>query len=407
MKYSRVLYLGLLIAGILPGNGQRLLAQAAQASTDPALQQPQVIANPPAAYRQEARAWQGIPGIERAPNGRLWAVWYSGGKGEGPGNFLVLETSTDDGATWSSEKFVIAPPAGTDAYLREFDPCLWIDPDHRLWLFWAQDVSHWDGRGGVWAISTSKPGSASPSWSKPKRISDGILLNKPIVLDTGSWLLPIAGWKNLPVKIPQSVVDASHLTLDAVSHGGGPLKGSNIFESTDKLKTIHFLGQAQVPDTWFDEHMAVERLDHSLWMLVRTTYGIGQASSADGKQWTSHGDTGLGHVNSRFFVRRLQSGHLLLVSNMPLTGTSRARMTARISTDDGQTWSSGLLLDERESVAYPDGIQAPDGRIFVIHDHDRQGVGEIMLSIFDESDVLAGKAVSKDAHLHIVISALK
>lgn len=36
----------------------------------------------------------------------------------------------------------------------------------------------------------------------------------------------------------------------------------------------------------FDEHMFVERKDDSLWLLVRTQYGIGERVSTDrGKTW--------------------------------------------------------------------------------------------------------------------------
>jgi hypothetical protein len=82
-------------------------------------------------------------------------------------------------------------------------------------------------------------------------------------------------------------------------------------------------------------------------------------------------------------------------------------MTARLSTDDGKTWSKGLLLDSREQVAYPDGTQAQDGRIFVIYDHDRQGAGEIMMAVFDEADVLAGHVVSAHSRLAQVVNALQ
>jgi predicted neuraminidase len=406
MKRSIVLCLGFAVLGVWAQNAGAAPIRNAGGGSDPALLPPVVLSNPTAEYRLGARIWQGIPGIERAPNGRLWAVWYSGGKGEGPGNFLVLETSNDDGATWSEEKLVVAPPKGHEGYLREFDPCLWLSPNGKLWLFWAQDVSYWDGRGGVWAISTDAPGSSSPSWSQPRRLFDGILLNKPIVGSSGAWLFPVGGWKNIPLNIPADVVNASQQPLQSLSHPDGMQKASNVFESTDMLRTVHLLGQAQVPDTWFDEHMVVERKDGSLWMLVRTTYGMGQAVSPDGKNWTPLGDSGLSHVNSRFFIRRLQSGSLLLVSNLPLSGTSRTRMTAHLSTDDGKTWNEGLLLDAREQVAYPDGVQAPDGKIFVVYDHDRQGTGQIMLAVFDEADIRAGHIVSTHSRLTHVVNEL-
>ena len=52
---------------------------------DPALKAPKVNTAPGAAYGDDTRLFQGIPGIERAANGRLWALWYAGGPDE-PGD---------------------------------------------------------------------------------------------------------------------------------------------------------------------------------------------------------------------------------------------------------------------------------------------------------------------------------
>jgi hypothetical protein len=58
----------------------------------PAFPIAKVIVNPGAEYADTARSWQGIPGIERAPKGRLWATWYSGDIGEGSmGNYAMRQ----------------------------------------------------------------------------------------------------------------------------------------------------------------------------------------------------------------------------------------------------------------------------------------------------------------------------
>ncbi len=52
------------------------------------------------------------------------------------------------------------------------------------------------------------------------------------------------------------------------------------------------------------------------------------------------------HPTSRFFVRRLKSGALLLVKHGPLDKrVKREQLTAFVSDDDGKTWQGGLLLD--------------------------------------------------------------
>lgn len=109
---------------------------AAIATNHPALVPPPLNLSPGPEYGDAARMFQGIPGVERAKNGRLWATWYGGGVTEDRHNYVMLVTSGDDGTTWSGLKLVIDPDG--DGPCRAFDPCLWHDPQGRLWLCWAQ-----------------------------------------------------------------------------------------------------------------------------------------------------------------------------------------------------------------------------------------------------------------------------
>ena len=163
---------------------------------DLALQPPAVITSPGAHYADSQRRFQGIPGIERAANGRLWALWYSGGEDEGPDNYVIAVTSGDDGASWSGPRIAIDPRGPVRAY----DPCLWHDPTGRLWLCWAQSYTLWDGRAGVWAITTENANDETPTWTKPRRIANGIMMNKPTALSTGEWAFPTAVWPRKPFR---------------------------------------------------------------------------------------------------------------------------------------------------------------------------------------------------------------
>lgn len=367
---------------------------SAEDAGGPSLQAPPVNRAPGEKYAGSTRQFQGIPGLERAPNGRLWATWYGGGKGEGPDNYVMLVTSGDDGKTWSDLKLVIDPPG----YVRAYDPCLWVDPTGRLWLFWAQSYDWWDGRGGVWSITAEHPGVAEPKWSAPRRISDGVMMNKPIARANGEWLLPVAFWH-----IPAA---QKALKEPAYAHDLGEKRRSSVVVSRDKGKTWALLGQADVPERSFDEHSVVERKDGSLWMLVRTTYGIGESASTDGgKTWSPGRPSGIPHLNSRFFIRRLRSGKLLLVRhNPPDGGKQRSHLTAYLSEDDGKTWTGGLLLDERTGVSYPDGVEAPDGVIHVIYDYARTGDKLILMAAFTEADVAAAKPVSDKLRLRVTVN---
>ncbi|WP_145048289.1 sialidase family protein [Lignipirellula cremea] len=84
----------------------------------------------------------------------------------------------------------------------------------------------------------------------------------------------------------------------------------------------------------------------------------------------------------------------------------REKLTAFISDDDGKTWQGGLMLDERDDVTYPDGVQAADGTIHIVYDHQRTPLGDVLLSTFTEEDVRAGKSVTDKVRLQVLIDHL-
>ena len=346
--------------------------------------------SPGAEYADNARMFQGVPGIERAANGRLWATWYGGGVSEDRNNYILLSTSGDDGKSW--QRVLILDPDGAGP-VRAFDPCLWHDPDGKLWLTWAQakiEQGKW-GQISLHAITTTDSGDADAKWSAPREITKGVMMNKPTVASDGRWLLPAAAW---------------------FTNGS-----SRVVVSSDHGKTFGELGAANIPnpkDRDCDEHMVVERKNGSLWMLVRTKYGIGESISTDGgKTWPDLEKSSIPHTVSRFFIRKLASGHLLLVRHDPpnlgkdpvlMGGRGRSSMKAFLSDDDGRTWKGGLMLDERWGVTYPDGVQAASGLIYVIYDYNRASDKEILLTKFREEDVLACKFVSPDAATRVLIN---
>lgn len=355
--------------------------QAEEPAPSPARMTPAVILSPPAEYADAVRMFQGIPGLERAPGGRLWATWYGGGVTEDRHNFVMLVTSGDDGKTWSGLKAVIDPDG--PGPVRAFDPCPWLDPTGRLWLFWTQATQGGGGDPALFAMTTDDPDRENPSWSEPRFIHDGVMMCKPTVLADGTWLLPTAIWFR---------------------------EGScRVVSSTDQGASWTLRGTASVPepkDRNCDEPMIVERRDGSLWLLVRTRYGIGESVSSDGgRTWSPVVPWNVKHTASRFFIRRLHSGKLLLVKHGPLAEqTGRSHLTAYLSDDDGKSWQGGLLLDPRSGVSYPDGTQSSEGVVYVIYDFDRLGQKYIYMATFTEEDVLAGKCTSDAARLRVVVN---
>ena len=373
--------------------------------------------NPGVEYSDESRLFQGIPSIERAPGGRLWATWYAGGQGESPLNYVLLTTSSNEGQAWSAPLLVIDPPG----HVRACGSNVWLDLNGKLWLFWMQAHTLHDGRWGVWAMTTDSPDEERPTWSAPRRLADGVMLNKPTVRSNGEWLFPISHTTAKVMKNEKRMLPPFLRTYVLALMSPEEVQwvrqreGACVYVSTDDGETLVNRGCAKVPEEHrtHNEHMVVERHDGSLWMLLRASYGIGQSVSADGgATWSPVTESGLPHTSSRFFLRRLLSGNLLLVKHGPMSLTdasgapnafSRSHLTAYLSQDDGETWSGGLLLEEC-NCTYPDGTQAPDGTIYVIYDHGRREEKMILMATMTEEDILAGKSVSARARQRVLIN---
>lgn len=352
-----------------------------------------------AKHSTAARQFQGIPGLTRSPGGRFFACWYAGGVNEGPDNYVLVVTSDDGGLSWGEPVAVVDPPG---AKVRAFDSALWTDPLGRVWLFWAQSYSPRngviaDGVNGVWAAILEEPDAEELRWSAPRRLYDGIMLNKPCVLPDGSWGFPVSIW------------------ADGIGGGHPPERlrdeiGANLVVSYDQGRSFRRRGGFHLARSIFDEHHILPLRDGRLWCLVRTLYGVGQAFSSDGgRNWHDCGPAALSGPNSRFHLMRLHSGRLLLVNHQVMKGEdkewrTRCQLTAYLSEDEGRSWNEGLLLDERVGVSYPDGIQDAAGRLWIIYDHNRCGAGDILLTSVTEEEILAGQLSAPASFLRRVIS---
>lgn len=409
--WSALTLLTLLAASAATAFGAEGASESAGVADDLALRPPKVLLAPGPRYADTARDVNMVIGMDRTPGGRIWAVWVSGGDSET--GYFVAATSDDHGLTWSPPRLVIDPSDAPGGLARRtLVGNFWTDPTGKLWLFFDQSMGYFDGRAGAWAITCTNPDADKPVWSAPRRLWHGATLNKPTVLSNGEWLMPISLWrrgyihasteKHRPTFDRRAIpADFKKRHADLDEH-----RMAHVFVSSDKGKTWRRRGGVVFPHFNFDEHMIVELKDGRLWMLARTQKGMAETYSTDkGRSWSKPAIR-FPHIPTRFHIRRLASGRLLLVRHGPVDRRTpkRSHLTAFLSDDEGKTWQGGLLLDERAWVSYPDGFQAPDGMIYILYDRNRYTDAEILLAKFREEDVLARAFRSPAAKARILVN---
>ncbi|MEI3039765.1 MAG: sialidase family protein [Victivallales bacterium] len=340
-----------------------------------------IIFNPGTGYQTARRLWQGCPTVLRTPGGKLFAGWYSGGSREPSAfNYNLLVSSCDGGLSWSEPLLVIE--SLTKEKVLAIDIELWLDPRGRMWLFWTQRHLQYAAKDPrhlqCWAIVCDDPDAPVLRWSEPRCLAPGFLRCQPTVLSDGRWLLCAYDWTGTRYHYSES---------------------SDCGETWIRREA----GEKTVPVD-FDETMVLERLDGSLWMLSRNAHTgfLSETVSRDGgATWLPGRQTSIPNPASRFYLRRLKSGRVLLINNDD--SGKRINMTAFLSEDDGVSWKYSLVIDPRET-SYPDAVEAEDGTIYMVHDRGRMSFKEILCSRFTEADIMAGKLTDHDSYVCQIIS---
>ncbi len=367
-----------------------------------------ITINPGHETWEENRAWQGCPTIARTRGGRLFAGWYTGGMFEPCiDNFNVLVKSDDGGKTWSHP--ILAVYTDRETRTRNIDIQLWIDERGQLWIMWTHSPYPEDAKPatirtpfhmnyhsdftGVEMLLCRNPDAKELVFEGPRMITKGFLRCKPIILRDGRYLFPAYDW---------DVPDRYMLRF-----------------SSDGGKTFIDQPAAKKPDNRvFDETMVFETKEGHLRLLARTVRGYYATSvSTDGGETWSETEEFEKAPSTRFYIARLQSGRLVYVRNV--SDTERTGMKVMLSEDDGRTWAGSLTLDTRSGVSYPDLAEDGKGRLYIVHDRERdnrahlnretwhsEAAKEILLSSVTEEEILRGK-IGDNSFIARVISKAK
>jgi len=424
-------------------------------SEDPAI----VIVNPTGDLAT-GRAYQGTPNVVTSATGkRSFFIWYGNGgpdedhegqehPWESTSNYVMVAYA-DENLKSDGVSIVIRSPHKD--LVRCFDPVGWRDPNGRVWLAWCQSTGEYDFRckyfekknsqwsrfGSTWAIYTDNPDDPEPTWSKPRRLFDGNMINKPTFLKNGTALYPVC-----------------QFVMKDIQDMHSQKEGAGVYLSKDNGETFEQISNVRFPDSRYAEHMLVEKNDGTIWMMGRR-----EPSSLRLQRWSNKADnfvnvfapldgiveafskdggytfgpalfSKIPGIGSRTFIARLKSGNLLLMKSWaederwlagkPKGNTLRPQrraVTAYISKDDGKTWQGGFYLfdvrattvpTDKKFTQYPDGSQAVegenDGFIYITWDYSRFDEPEIHGAKLTEADILAGKVVTKGSIADAVIN---
>lgn len=310
--------------------------------------------------------------ITELVNGDLYLVYY-GGTGEYAVDTGVFGSRLIRGTKkWSVPRLIAHDP-----FRSVGNGVVWQAPDGTVWLFY---VVRW---GDTWSTSRiqakiSKDGAHA--WSDSFVLSDvegDMVRGRPIVLDTGEYLLPIYH-------------ETGHNT-EVV----GADSASQFLRFSPK--TRQWQPSGTIRSAKGNIQPAVAQLSHDrLIAYCRRAGGYGpttdgymvRAASTDGgRTWSEGRDAAFPNPNAAVDLLRLKSGRLLLVYNDSMN--DRTPLTVSLSVDGDNSWPiKRNLATGPYDYAYPYAMQAKDRKIHVVFtSHDRTVVHH---AVFDETWLMSG-----------------
>ena len=328
--------------------------------------------------------WNGCGAIA-ASESALVMSWYTGGvKEPTEENLVVWSRSLDRGKAWSEPVEISNPPG----MVRAADPMLWRDSDGVVHYTYATNDMSLSLESAVYRFvrrTCSDPAADQLEWSDEIPIepqgdtgyTEVFFNNKPIQLDNGEWLIPVAlRTQPIPGKGPH--------------HWGFAAAGAMI--SSDDMKTWEvFRGKDFEQSSYGSKDMTVwepgayQCADGTVVMYFRTNWGVLHATCSEdcGRTWSDYEPTVIVNPSSRMHVRKIPDGPVICLTN--LSAVSRNYLSMYISYDGGHSFTRLVILDVNGPVMYPDADLDPDGHTLHIFYENRK---DIFYAALDLREVL-------------------
>lgn len=280
----------------------------------------------------------------------LVAAWFGGTREKNPD--VGVWVSRRDRNGWSKVVEVANGVQQTGERYPCWNPVLFQPARGPLMLFYkvGPSPSEWWGM-----LTTSTDGGAT--WSKPRRLPDGIL--GPI--------------KNKPVQLP----DGSILCGSSTEHAGWRVhmeRTSDLGETWQKTEPLNDRSQfgAIQPAILVHRSGAIQIICRSQQRKITESW-----SSDGGKTWSAMKPTALPNPSAGIDAVMLKDGRALVVYNH----TEKARSPLNVAlSSDGKTWKAALILEDQPGeYSYPAVIQTADGLVHVTYTWKRERIKHVVI----------------------------
>lgn len=288
---------------------------------------------------------------------------------------LIVKRSTDQGKRFSEQQIVWSDDANTCGnpcpVVDETSGTIWLLMTHNLGTDSEKKITEGTARGTrtVWVTSSTDDGI---TWTKPRQITSSV--KKP------DWAWYATG-PGVGIQLKRGkhagrlVIPCDHVVL-----GGGLNKGnSHVIYSDDHGKTWTIGGEPD--DKCFNESQCVELSNGDVMVNMRNYRGGGGESprqrgvaiSNDGGETFGayyHDETLIEPICQASILRYSwpedPTGSIILFSN-PASRADRVNLTARLSSDEGKTWTASRQIHDGGS-AYSCLVKLPDGSIGLLYE---------------------------------------
>jgi predicted neuraminidase len=383
LKISRIL-----LAGSLGAGGLMAALPAAQQRDKP-VYRAELIAPLDAVHNHGSC-------VVQCPNGELLVCWYRGSGERKADDVLLLGARKRTGkADWSAP-FVMGDTPG----FPDCNPCMLVDPQGRLQLFWPVIVANeWHTALLMSKTSRKYTGAGAPEWSRERpillkpgdeftrKVEAAVLVDlarlstfpeaqRGLVREylerrrknAGDRYFNRMGW--MP-RVHPLVLEGGRIVLPLYSDG---FDFSLMAISDDQGETWHasepIVGDGPV------QPALVQRKDGTVVAFMRDNglppQRMPVSESRDrGETWSAPRDTEVLNPGSGVDAVRLRSGAWAAVYND--TERGRHSLAVSLSHDEGRTWRETRHLeldrstDEPAQASYPSIIQSADGMIHVTY----------------------------------------